>query len=707
MVVFDQISFGQAVEQASRQPMTGGGMTELDAMIFNQLAGDDELLEIVSGRAGTTGDVTGGNSGGVNLRNALLARVDVLEAKGALSESEQYTLDFYRTLADNPRYGDLVISDAVNYSGTGVSDTNGKPYTSYMQMATFHLADGTCVPSYAGTGPEIASWLEDGRMATTETGVDAQKAAADYLNYVMDQNPDAVFYTNGYSKGGNGAVFAAVNAREQERIAGVFNFDGPGFGDALLADPEFAARYQALKNRLGKGLYCLSPQNSIVGHLMNDHDRYVYMATDATVFADHDYMTWHWQTDGSVERVEDRTELSVQTEALMDGLIVQLSDAELDRLYDMLEELAVRHGVFRLSDLPKLGMDENGEFSLPTLVGTLADFWNGCSAEDKKLLIDVMLTALSPENLVRLGAAWLDDWLREQGIDNPLGVEGTAVAIVLGVRILAVPLLKALTVLLALAAVAGAIYGLFRLVESLADWLAGLHLPTLQEVFNGAMGLLDQAAGYVEDFFTRLRNGLRKNKLWQAVSGVVCEGWDALVTGGKKLIGWAADGFGRWIENTVEPLVSKLGKTVLGTAGNLAAIVDTVLRDAKSLAGVALEELRRHLLDWSKGWTGCHTLTFDRQALAEALVLLRAADERTAPLAARLRRLASRLAVEGITDGDGILRTFLNLYHLTVADLVVDLHDDVDGMVCRVQAVADQYDENIDRVRRNLAALPG
>lgn len=724
MAVFQEISFGQALAGASRDAMTTGNLTEMDAMVMDLLAGDDRLLAAVSVKGGQTDSVTGGNSAGYRLGDVLDKRI--LELRGEIRQLEQgaadparleslrYDLDFYTTLGDNPRYADLTISDAVDYSGTGVSPSNGREYTSYANMATFHLSDGDCVASFAGTGPEIDSWLEDGRMATTDTGVDAQKAAADYLNYVMEQNPDARFTVNGYSKGGNEALYAAIRCEDQERLAGVRNFDGPGFGDALLADPDFSARYEALRRRLGDDLYCLSPENSLVGHLMNDHGRYEYMDTNATVLADHDYTRWNWQADGSVARAQGRTELSIQVEAMMDGLIVRFSDEELDLIYDALRDLCLRCDIHTTGDLARLGMGEDGEFSLAVLAENLFGFLSDCSPRQRELLLSMAAQLLDPQALAMLASSALTDWLREQGIENPLGVSGTAVALQAGALLAAKALLPVLVpllqVLLAAAAVAAVLWAVNELTGGLLARLGEALGQALQDICNGARALLEGAAGLVEGFLTRLRGELEKNPWFCAVRDLAVGGWQQLQTALETVAARANDGldaFGRWAAQGLEQLRLGLRETARQGLVTLGALVEPVFTGALALVQGAFSRLRGAFFRWSQRQSGCTALAIDREMLGQALTLLRRADELTFDMAPRLRRLAGRLASEGIADGDGLIQTFFNLYHLTVADVVVDLHDDIDDMARRVAAVGAQYDEMKGTIASRVVALNG
>ena len=63
-----------------------------------------------------------------------------------------------------------------------------------------------------------------------------------YLNMVVGKLHQP-FYIGGHSKGGNLAVYAAMNCPKEvrERIIKVYNMDGPGFRTEVLEKYDYAA----------------------------------------------------------------------------------------------------------------------------------------------------------------------------------------------------------------------------------------------------------------------------------------------------------------------------------------------------------------------------------------------------------------------------------------------------------------------------------
>ena len=101
-----------------------------------------------------------------------------------------------------------------------------------MQFAAlcFRLPGGGIVLAYRGTDDTLIGWEEDCRISYAPV-IPAQKQAACYAREVCDCYPREPVWITGHSKGGNLAVFAGayLYARQQKRLAAVFNNDGPGF----------------------------------------------------------------------------------------------------------------------------------------------------------------------------------------------------------------------------------------------------------------------------------------------------------------------------------------------------------------------------------------------------------------------------------------------------------------------------------------------
>ena len=90
----------------------------------------------------------------------------------------------------------------------------------------------------------------------------------------------------GHSKGGNLAVYAAAfcPAALQERIAAVYNNDGPGFDAEVIALPGY--------QRICARVQTFVPQSSIVGMLLEHEEAYTIIHSTGDGFGQHNLYTW-------------------------------------------------------------------------------------------------------------------------------------------------------------------------------------------------------------------------------------------------------------------------------------------------------------------------------------------------------------------------------------------------------------------------------
>ena len=131
-------------------------------------------------------------------------------------------------LRESARFAELMVC--------AYADELDAPTQTQFSAVTFVLPDGARVVSFRGTDSTLIGWKEDFNMGFV-CPVPAQTLAVSYLEDIAARAPDAPLYVVGHSKGGNLAVYAAAFCREevQPRIRTVYNYDGPGFDQTVLA----------------------------------------------------------------------------------------------------------------------------------------------------------------------------------------------------------------------------------------------------------------------------------------------------------------------------------------------------------------------------------------------------------------------------------------------------------------------------------------
>ena len=142
--------------------------------------------------------------------------------------------------------------------------------------------------AYRGTDNSLAGWKEDFNLTFMDE-VPSQASARSYLEDTAAA-VDVPLIVGGHSKGGNLAEYAALACRAQtfERIARIFNHDGPGFA----FEPSERINASAYRDKLEKTV----PGSSVFGMLMEDRGCYRVVKSSGVLFVQH--ATTHWVVEG-------------------------------------------------------------------------------------------------------------------------------------------------------------------------------------------------------------------------------------------------------------------------------------------------------------------------------------------------------------------------------------------------------------------------
>lgn len=155
-----------------------------------------------------------------------------------------------------------------------------------MQFAavTFLFKNGMAYIAFRGTDETLTGWREDFDMAL-KSPIPSQIAARIYLEKVAKLEKGPLF-VGGHSKGGNEAVFAAMEADEevQKRITAVYSFDGPGFRDDVYELAGF--------KRIEKKIVKIVPEASLIGMLLLNKCDYRVVHSKGKGVLQHDPFTW-------------------------------------------------------------------------------------------------------------------------------------------------------------------------------------------------------------------------------------------------------------------------------------------------------------------------------------------------------------------------------------------------------------------------------
>lgn len=271
---------------------------------------------------------------------------------------------FVRTVAANPRFSGLRVGAFAERF-----DTDEQTQTAAL---TFLLPDGTLVLSFRGTDDSLVGWKEDFNMAF-QYPVPAQRMAADYICTVAKLWPGDMILT-GHSKGGNSAVYAAMNAPAKicKRIAAVYSLDGPGF-------PEHVVTSEPYLSTVSK-VHKIVPDSSIIGMVLETPEPCVVVKADCEGLMQH--FAFAWQVDGDAfVRVDDIAPSSHEFNSSFNRWMTGLSREEREHAVDALFQVIHASGATTFS-----GLIASMPLSLPSMIGAIV----GLTPDERKHLMEAM-----------------------------------------------------------------------------------------------------------------------------------------------------------------------------------------------------------------------------------------------------------------------------------------------------------------------------
>ncbi|MBQ9538424.1 MAG: DUF2974 domain-containing protein [Treponema sp.] len=214
----------------------------------------------------------------------------------------------------------------------------------------FSLSPSLHFVAFRGTDTTIAGW-RDNFLMTCESRTTSQKMALEYLKEWAPRLQGDI-HAGGHSKGANLAIYAAAQceAEIQNRIQGVWNFEGPGFS----RNPDMLERIKAIDKRIKTYV----PETSLVGVVMRNFDDYTPVKSDNHLFLQHDLFSWH--VDGKkFETVQELSRTSRMFDSTMNETISNLSDAQFRTIINVLFDSMEESGIHNVQDID----DNMGRFS--------------------------------------------------------------------------------------------------------------------------------------------------------------------------------------------------------------------------------------------------------------------------------------------------------------------------------------------------------
>ncbi len=247
-------------------------------------------------------------------------------ARVSMTKSAPFVME---RMAETARFADIRLSKYVN-------DISNKEQTQF-SVVYVTLPDDSVYVAFSGTDNTIVGWHENFNMGyLLETP--GQLKAVDYLNRVVTQE-QRVLRVGGHSKGGNLAVYAAVNCEPeiQKRIVDVYSNDGPGFRQEVVE----SEKYQKILPRIKTIL----PESSIVGMLLEHQESFEVVKSSQSGIQQHDATSWE-VLGTSFVYVNQVAAQSLMVDKTMKAWLYQLDGEErqaiVDTVFSMLEEADIQ-----------------------------------------------------------------------------------------------------------------------------------------------------------------------------------------------------------------------------------------------------------------------------------------------------------------------------------------------------------------------------
>lgn len=228
----------------------------------------------------------------------------------------------FEAVARSRRFGTLKMNYYVNIINEGEQ-------TQFCAM-TYVLEDKNIYLAYRGTDATIVGWKEDLNLAFSKP-LNSQKLATEYMNQVAGYIAGE-FYAGGHSKGGNLAVYAAMNCKEEtrEKLLRVFNHDGPGFRPEIRQQ----GHYEEIKDRIVKFI----PRSSLVGTILEDQRDFEILESYGVGMLQHNAYSWKVEGNAFV-RAQNMSQGKLRRDAALNEWILSLTEEETHAFVDTLYEV--------------------------------------------------------------------------------------------------------------------------------------------------------------------------------------------------------------------------------------------------------------------------------------------------------------------------------------------------------------------------------
>lgn len=307
--------------------------------------------------------------GGLNPRKANIRFIDLLKSEnfdrmlGSLIYPK-LNKDLLFALACSPRFRNIQI----NFFEKKLDINTEKQFAAI----TYILDKHTAYIAFRGTDDSIIGWKEDFNMAFLSP-IPSHIEGVNYVNKISKLLKHNL-YIGGHSKGGNIAVYSAMNCKQIifPRIIQVFSHDGPGFRNEVIECPNF----YKIKNKIHKTI----PYSSIVGMILEYHEDYNVVNSRGLSIFQHNPFKWEI-VDRDFNYVKDVSAYSKHFNKTFNKWLNNISDDKRKLFIDSLFQVLTSTNVDGFSQLI-----DDWKLNIPIILDSLKNL----DPEIKSMIIQLL-----------------------------------------------------------------------------------------------------------------------------------------------------------------------------------------------------------------------------------------------------------------------------------------------------------------------------
>ena len=270
-----------------------------------------------------------------------------------------------RRMGQTKRFGNIKITDYIR----DINEEDSRQFSA-MHFKIDRIIDYI---AFCGTDDTIIGWKEDFQLSYKT--VTAQKMAAEYLNNTATKRFHR-YYVGGHSKGGNLAVYGAMEAQDdvKKKIIKVYSNDGPGISAISMNEKN----YEEIKEKTFK----IIPEFSVFGLLFDNHEKRLVVKSEKSGLYEHDAVGWEVSGTSFVQGILSNDIVIIHD--VLNEFLESMTLEERKELVDRLYSAFVNAGINNTTDFTKKGipvllkflrqvtnLNENAGKSLEKLLGII------------------------------------------------------------------------------------------------------------------------------------------------------------------------------------------------------------------------------------------------------------------------------------------------------------------------------------------------